>query len=137
MAKTDYGHWKGKRFDPAEHFGFVYNITNTTNGRIYIGQKQLHRIEKKKPLKGRKNKRHFKKDSDWRKYTGSSNELNADIERLGKECFQFKIMELHESKWEMSYCEYSMIIKKGAVLKESYYNLFLGRIGCPPKRLIK
>lgn len=134
--KIDYGHWLAEDFDPEDYFGFVYTITNTLTGRVYIGQKQLHRIHKKPPLKGRKNKRHSKRGSDWRKYTGSSNSLNADIEAYGMDKFEFRIVELHHSKWELNYYESKRIIMEDAVIKKTFYNEFLGRVGRPPNRLI-
>ena len=132
--KTDYGHWLAEQFDPEEYFGFVYTITNTKSGKVYIGQKQLHRIHKKPPLRDRKNKHHSKRESDWRAYTGSSRSLNEDIADLGKDKFEFRIVELHESRWELSYGEYSKIIKEDAIPNRRYYNEFLGKVGrCPEK----
>lgn len=133
--KIDYGHWSVPfEFDPADYFGFVYVITNQKTGKKYIGQKQLHSRFKRPPLKGKKNKRHDIKESDWREYTGSSKSLNADIESLGKKNFKFEIVELTNSKWELSYAEYSKIIKEDAIPSRKYYNEFLGKIGkCPEK----
>ena len=125
----DYGHWTGKKFNPDDYFGFVYMITNKLENKSYIGQKQLHSTIKRPPLKGRKNKRHVKKESDWREYTGSSKALNEDIEKLGKDNFEFKILKLCETKWELSYSEYSKIIKEDAIPSRAYYNEYLGRIG--------
>lgn len=132
---SKYGHWKPKKpFNPDEHYGFVYCITNTQTGEKYIGQKQLWSKFKRPPLKGRKNKRHATRESDWKTYTGSSNRLNADIEKLGKDKFKFEILEMYESKWELNYGEYRKIIKEDAIPKKEYYNEFLGRIGkCPNK----
>ena len=131
----DYGHWSSFcEFDPAEYFGFVYVITNKSSGKKYIGQKQLHSKTKLPPLKGKVNKRHRVKESDWRSYTGSSNSLNEDISKMGKDNFLFEIVELHHSKWELSYGEYCKIIKEDAIPKKEYYNEFLGKIGkCPNK----
>jgi len=53
------GHWiidKNLNFCETS-FGFIYEITNNTNGKVYIGKKQCFRKIKKKPLKDRKNKR--------------------------------------------------------------------------------
>ena len=53
-------HWKydGKEITniPEDVVGFVYLITNTTNGRMYIGKKLARFKRSRPPLKGRKNK---------------------------------------------------------------------------------
>ena len=76
-------HWtyQGKNITklPEDVIGFVYEITNTTNGRKYIGKKLARFKRSRPPLKGRKNKRRFKVDSDWQDYYGSSDELTADV----------------------------------------------------------
>ena len=48
---------------------FVYLITNTTNGKKYIGKKLAKFKTTKPPLKGKKNKRRGTKESDWRTYS--------------------------------------------------------------------
>lgn len=134
MNDINYGHWKCKPFDPDEYHGFVYKITNKLTGEVYIGQKRLHKTVKRPPLKGKKNKRHVKKESDWRTYTGSSKRLNEDIQKLGKDNFEFEILELYHSQWELSYAEYKKIILEDAIPNKKYYNEFLGKIGkCPEK----
>jgi len=49
-------HWtyKGKQIDeiPEEYEGFVYLITNKSNGQKYIGKKLAKFITTKPPLKG-------------------------------------------------------------------------------------
>ena len=42
--------------------GFVYQITNTVNGRMYIGKKLARFKKSRKPLKGRVNKRRYTVD---------------------------------------------------------------------------
>jgi len=90
---------------PAEFIGFVYLITNTTNDRKYIGKKLTQFKRSKKPLKGRTNKRRYTVESDWRDYYGSSDELTADVELLGKDKFKREIMFWCSSKSELSYIE--------------------------------
>jgi len=86
--------FEGKEVDalPADFIGFVYLITNITNNRKYIGKKLTQFKRSKKPLKGRTNKRRYTVESDWKDYYGSSDELTADVELLGKDKFKREIM---------------------------------------------
>ena len=90
---------------PAEFIGFVYLITNTTNERKYIGKKLTQFKRTKKPLKGKVNKRRYTVESDWKDYYGSSDELSADVELLGKDKFKREILFWCSSKSELSYIE--------------------------------
>lgn len=90
---------------PEGYIGFVYIITNTTNNRRYIGKKLTQFKRSKKPLKGRTNKRRYTVESDWRDYYGSSDELTADIEHLGKDKFTREILFWCKNKSELSYIE--------------------------------
>jgi len=47
---------------------FVYLITNTINGKMYIGKKLLKFKRSRSPLKGKQNRRRYKVDSDWQDY---------------------------------------------------------------------
>ena len=90
---------------PEEFIGFVYLITNTTNDRKYIGKKLTQFKRSKKPLKGKVNKRRYTVESDWQDYYGSSDNLSADVELLGKEKFKREILFWCSSKSELSYIE--------------------------------
>ena len=94
---NDFGHWNStlltEDFDPTAFFGFVYRIVRKDTGRSYIGKKQLIFTRRMK-VKGRKNRKHVKKESDWKDYTGSCDELNTEIKILGKEEFEFEILIL-------------------------------------------
>lgn len=135
----DLGHWVlADNIEMKElPFGFIYEITNTANNKKYIGKKQCISKIKKAPLKGRKNKRITVKESDWRTYTSSSNELNEDLVRFGKDKFIFKILKLCGSKWELGYLEIKEQIDREVILRDDYYNGILNvRIGRPPKTLL-
>lgn len=124
------GHWKYDTGVPTGTYGFIYCITNTVNNKKYIGKKQLVKIKKLKPLKGKKNKRHFLIESDWREYTGSCNDLNMDIKKHGKQNFKFDIIRLCDSKWEMAYYEAKEQFEKGVLESDEYYNGIINlRIG--------
>ena len=98
-SATDYENpwlYEGSTFtsdDIGDFFGFVYCITNTNNGRKYIGRKYFYAY---RTPKGKKRK--VKQESDWKKYYGSCPELKEDIKRYGKEQFQREIMSIHKAK---------------------------------------
>jgi len=136
----DLGHWLLAENVTINNdtFGFIYEITNTANSKKYIGKKQCKSKLKRKPLKGRKNKRIEIKESDWKEYTSSSNELNEDIKKFGKEKFIFKIIKTCGSKWELAYFEISEQIAKNVLLRDDYYNGIINvRIGRPPKKFLE
>jgi hypothetical protein len=119
-------------------FGFIYEITNKVNGKKYIGKKQCVRKIKRKPLKGKTRNRIDQKESDWKTYTSSSKELNEDIQKYGKENFEFRILKVCGSKWELAWEEAKEQISKDVLRRDDYYNGILNlRIGTPPKSLLK
>ena len=106
-----------------DNFGFVYLITNLTNGRKYIGRKYFWSF-RKPPGKKRK----VKKESDWKKYYGSCPELKEDIEQLGRQNFSRAILSLHKTPGKTNFEETRQLFVNG-VLTESldtggplYYN---------------
>lgn len=132
------GHWNSSLKDiPEVFFGFVYLITNKKTGQYYVGKKQCSKKIKKKPLKGKVNKRISITESDWKSYTGSSNSLNNDILKYGKESFEFEIIKICNSKWELGYEEIKEQIKREVLLdKKSYNGIINVRIGRPPLSLL-
>lgn len=135
----DLGHWQTDLEIPNElPFGFVYIITNKIENRAYIGKKQIKTVKKLKPLKGRKNKRHFDAETDWKIYTSSSNELNDDIIKHGIENFDFKIVRWCSSKFELHYFETKLQIENEVLFKDNFYNGIINcRIGKAPRSLLE
>jgi hypothetical protein len=66
-------------------------------------------------------------DSDWQQYTGSSIELNKDIEQLGIENFTREILYYCKTKSECSYIEAREQFKHRVLESDDYYN---GQIVC-------
>ena len=105
--------YNGKPFtssDIGDYFGFVYLITNKTNGRKYIGRKYLWQF---RTPKGKKRK--VKSESDWKKYYGSCPELKEDIDRIGKDNFSRTILSLHKTKGKTNYEETRQLFTNGVL----------------------
>ena len=109
--------------DIDDKFGFVYCITNNTNGRQYIGRKYFWKF---RTPKGKKRK--VKSESDWQNYYGSCPELKEEIQRLGRQNFSRTILSLHQTAGKTNFEETRQLFVKG-VLTESlddgtpkYYN---------------
>jgi hypothetical protein len=113
---------------PDDCVGFVYLITNLTNGRMYVGKK-LARFQKttyrmhtqRNGIKKRKAIR-TQVDSDWPTYWGSSRELTADIQQLGVHCFTRQILYYCRSRSECSYIEAREQFSRRVLESSDYYN---------------
>lgn len=130
--------WENVPEDISVWFSFIYRITNLITNKKYIGKKQFWSNQKRPPLKGKKRSRRVVKESDWRSYFGSSNQLKEDLEKYGKENFRREILELATCKWESSYLELMWQLKENALLREDYYNNIIHiRLNSPPKDLVE
>ena len=111
--------------DIGEYVGFVYLITELESGKKYIGKKLFVSKRKLPPLKGKTRKRTVIKESDWKTYYGSSEE----VQNLVESGVQFKreILYLCESKGIMSYLEAKEQFERDVLLTNDYYN---GIINC-------
>lgn len=113
---------------PEDCVGFVYLITNTTTDRKYVGKKLAKfsrtttKTVKLKNGTKKKKKVRTKIDSDWQDYYGSSNELNKDVEELGKDKFTREILYFCKSKAECSYVEAREQFNRRVLESTEYYN---------------
>ena len=105
-----------------DNYGFVYEITNLTNNRKYIGKKFFYSM-KTKQVKGKKKR--YKSSSDWQTYYGSSDNLKKDVTILGQENFTRKIIHLCKSKGECGYLETKEQFLRGVLESDEYYNTWI------------
>jgi len=105
-----------------DNVGFVYLITDLSNEKKYIGKKILMSKRKLPPLKGKTRRRTKIVESDWKKYYGSSEEVNMIVEEKGPENFKREILHLCKSKGVMSYLELKEQMEREVLLDDEYYN---------------
>lgn len=124
--------------DPS-YIGFTYCITNLIDGRRYIGKKKatfkktsVRTIKIKSTGLKKKKKIRTQVDSDWRDYYGSSEELKADVEKLGKENFKREILRWCRSLSELSYYEArEQFVTDCLLYPDKFYNAW---ISCRTRR---
>jgi hypothetical protein len=107
---------------PENTFGFIYEITQISTGKKYIGKKQLMSYRTLPPLKGDKKKRKIVKEGDWKTYYGS----HVEVKKLVKESkgdFKREILQFVPTKKQLTYFENKWLFCKGVIEHDSeYYN---------------
>ncbi|MFZ4405576.1 MAG: hypothetical protein ACOYOK_15895 [Pseudobdellovibrionaceae bacterium] len=113
---------------PEECVGFVYIITNTVSGRMYVGKKLARFKTTRYKMHTQKNGKKIRKKirgavaSDWQEYYGSSDQLNRDVESLGREKFSREILYYCRSKAELNYVETREQFARKVLESDQYYN---------------
>ena len=113
---------------PNECVGFVYLITNTENGRMYVGKKLSRFKTTRYKMHTQKNGKKVRKKirgavaSDWQEYYGSSDQLNRDVESIGRDRFRREILYYCRSKAECNYIEAREQFARRVLESDQYYN---------------
>jgi antitoxin component YwqK of YwqJK toxin-antitoxin module len=105
-----------------ENYGFVYMITNLSNGKKYIGKKFFY-SSKTKQVKGKKKK--HKVASNWQTYYGSSDILQKDVIMYGQENFKREIIHLCLNKGVCGYLEAKEQFVNNVLESDEYYNTWI------------
>lgn len=114
-----------KKFDKelvGKNIGFVYIIENIESGKKYVGKKlftSAKRIQRKKKTK------RIRVESDWECYFGSSEDLLADVARLGKDKFKRTILHICKTKTECTYLELREQIDRRVLESDDFYNAWI------------
>ncbi len=113
---------------PEDCVGFVYIITNSISGRMYVGKKLARFKTTRYKMHTQKNGKKVRKKirgavaSDWQEYYGSSDQLNRDVESLGRDRFKREILYYCRSKAECNYIEAREQFARKVLESDQYYN---------------
>jgi len=120
--------YDGKLYDetPEQYQGFVYLITELDTGKKYIGKKFFWKPKTLPVTKTRKRRVKTRVESDWRVYYGSSTAVQKLVEERGVESFRREILHLCTTKGECSYYEAKLQFQHDVLLRDDYYNEFIG-----------
>ena len=125
--------YEGKPFAPdyeeidPEYVGFVYQITDTETGQVYIGQKRLRKTKTLPITKTRKRRQKSLVESDWRDYFSSSQTIKENVEAGLSGRYEREILRFGYSKGDLSYLETKLQFDLGVLLSDEYLN---GIINC-------
>lgn len=117
---------------PENSYGFIYKIVRLSDGKFYVGRKNLYSertkaLTKKELLehtgKGKKpTKKKVVSESDWRTYYGSEPSLKADVKEKGPEAFKREILYVCTHKKQMTYQELRHQILEGCLESDNCWN---------------
>lgn len=118
---------------PENTHGFVYMITNKETGKFYVGKKILRnnlskKLTKKeisewsKPGRVPKKKKEVK-ESNWKDYWGSNQELKDDVKSLGEGSFERRILQFCFSSKQLTYFEMLWQLHYDVLCSPKSYNV--------------
>lgn len=103
--------------DIKDFVGFVYMIECLSDGKKYIGRKYFYSVRK---VAGKS--RRVRKESDWKKYYGSSKELKELVKQQGEKNFRRIIISLHTTEGDCNYTEVKLQFKMDVLERDDYLN---------------
>jgi len=123
--------YNNEQFNPDQSFledyqGFVYLITEFSTGKKYIGKKFFWKPKTLPVTKTRKRKVKTRVQSDWMTYYGSNQELKLLVKEQGGDGYKREILHLCKTKGECSYYEAKLQFQYDVLLREDFYNEFIG-----------
>jgi len=120
-AKFNNGHWQFPE-QMGKGAGFTYLIHDKVLDKFYIGKKYY------RTSKGI--------ETNWRKYTSSSNIINLLIEESSKEGFDFYCLEQYKTRGTVSYSETWSLCLVEAPTTSRWYNRQIERVSWNVKEMI-
>lgn len=121
-------YYKSKEYNetPEEYQGFVYLIAELDTNKKYIGKKNFWK-PKVLPKNSKRSRRvRTRVESDWKDYYGSNKELQLLVESKGSDNYRRDILRLCKTRGEMSYYEAKLQFENNVLLRDDYYNEFIG-----------
>lgn len=103
--------------DIGKFVGFVYVIECLVNGKKYIGRKYFHTVRK---VKGKT--RRVRKESNWKTYYSSSEELKKLVESYGQDQFKRVILSLHTTQGDCNYEEVKLQFQHNVLENDDFLN---------------
>lgn len=106
---------------PENTYGFIYEVTHIPTKRKYLGKKVLFFNRTLPPLKGQKRKRKVIKESDWKTYYGSHQDIKSLLQENKQSEFTREILIFVTSKKMLTYYETKFLFIKEVLERPNEY----------------
>ena len=119
---------EGKPYDPkfedipSEYVGFVYRITDTETGEMYIGQKRFRKTKTLPITKTRKRRKRTLVESDWRSYYSSSTTIKENVVAGHTDRYKREILSFGYSKGDLNFLELKEQMDNNVLFDDTYLN---------------
>lgn len=119
---------KGKPFAPEydaldpDWVGFVYLITDSVTGQMYVGQKRFHRQKTLPITKTRKRRKKTLVESDWKNYWSSNEVIKQAVNDGLSDRYIREIIRFGYSKGDLNLLEMMEQIDREVLFDDKYLN---------------